>query len=116
MVAANSMTHRVGGKISAPRVTYAADPQYTEPAKKSAYQGTCVLWLIVGKDGHAHDIEIQKALGMGLDEQAIKAVQTWIFDPALKDGAAVPVQINVDVNFRLRWEDRRGSYGFRVFV
>ena len=94
-------TAKVGGSISAPHVTHAPDPQYTEPARKSAYQGTCVLWLIVGVDGRVHDIEIARAIGMGLDEQAVRAVQTWTFNPALRNGEAVPVQINVEVNFRL---------------
>ncbi len=38
---------------------------------------------------------------MGLDEKAIAALRLWKFEPALKDGRPVPVQINVEVNFRL---------------
>ncbi len=94
-------TLKVGGNISAPHVTHAPDPQYTEPARKSAYQGTCVLWLIVGVDGRVHEIEIARAIGMGLDEQAVKTVQAWTFQPASRNGEPVPVQINVEVNFRL---------------
>ena len=96
-----STVAKVGGKISPPRVTHAPDPQFSEPAKKAPYQGTCVLWLIVGEDGHTRDIEIQRALGMGLDEQAVRTVQTWSFEPARKDGQPVAVQINVEINFRL---------------
>ena len=36
---------------------------------------------------------------MGLDEKAIAAVSQWKFEPALKDGRPVPVQINVEVKF-----------------
>ena len=36
-----------------------------------------------------------------MDEKAIEAVRQWKFDPAKKDGQAVAVQINVEVNFRL---------------
>jgi TonB family protein len=92
---------KVGGAISAPHVTHAPDPQYSEPARKSAYQGTCVLWMIVGADGNVRDVQIQRALGLGLDEHAVKTVQTWSFRPALRGGQPVPVQINVEVNFRL---------------
>jgi periplasmic protein TonB len=38
---------------------------------------------------------------MGLDQKAIEAVRNWKFEPAMKDGHAVAVQINVEVNFRL---------------
>jgi TonB family protein len=94
-------TAKVGGSISAPRATYTPDPQYSDAADHSGYQGTCVLWLVVGTDGLAHDIRIVRALGLGLDDQAVKAVQTWKFSPAKKDGQPVPVQINVEVNFKL---------------
>ena len=93
--------YRVGGGVSAPRALYAPDPEYSEEARKAKYQGTVVLWVIVGPDGHPHDIRVQRSVGMGLDEKAIEAVRTWKFEPARKDGQPVAVQINVEVNFRL---------------
>jgi TonB family protein len=44
---------------------------------------------------------VQKSLGHGLDEAAIKAVRSWRFKPAMKDGRPVTVQINIEINFRL---------------
>ena len=87
--------------MSAPRVLYAPDPEYSEEARRAKYQGTCVLSLIVGPDGLPRDIKIFRFLGMGLDEKAIEAVRTWKFEPARKDGRPVPVAINVEVSFRL---------------
>ncbi len=92
---------RVGGGVSAPKAVYAPDPEYSEEARKAKYQGTCVLWLIVGPDGHPRDIKVARTLGLGLDEKAIEAVKTWKFEPAMKDGKPVAVQINVEVSFRL---------------
>jgi len=92
---------RVGGGVSAPRALYAPDPEYSEEARKAKYQGVCVLWLVVGPDGHPRDIKIARSLGLGLDEKAIEAVKTWKFEPAMKDGKPVAVQINVEVSFRL---------------
>jgi protein TonB len=92
---------RVGGGVSAPRTIYAPDPEYSEEARKAKYQGTCVLWLIVGPDGRPRDIRLARSLGLGLDEKAIEAVRTWKFEPAMKDGRPVAVQINVEVSFRL---------------
>ena len=93
--------YRVGGGVSAPRALYAPDPEYSEEARKAKYQGTVVLWVVVGPDGRPRDIRVQRTLGMGLDEKAIEAVRSWKFEPAKKDGQPVAVQINVEVNFRL---------------
>jgi TonB family protein len=92
---------RVGGGVSAPRPISTPDPEYSEEARKAKYQGTCVLWLVVGPDGKPRDIRIARSLGLGLDEKAIEAVKRWMFEPALKDGRPVAVQINVEVSFRL---------------
>jgi periplasmic protein TonB len=92
---------RVGGGVSAPRAIATPDPEYSEEARKAKYQGVCVLWLIVGPDGRPRDIKVARTLGMGLDQKAIEAVRQWKFEPAMKDGQPVAVQINVEVNFRL---------------
>jgi len=92
---------RVGGGVSAPRGIFTPDPEYSEEARKAKYQGVCVLWLIVGPDGRPRDIKVARTLGLGLDEKAIEAVKTWRFEPAMKDGKPVAVQINVEVQFRL---------------
>jgi TonB family protein len=93
--------YRVGGGVTAPRAIYAPDPEFSEEARKSKYQGTVVLWLIVGPDGRTRNIRVQRTLGMGLDEKAVEAIRRWLFEPARKDGVPVAVQINVEVNFRL---------------
>jgi TonB family protein len=46
-------------------------------------------------------MRVQRSLGMGLDDKALEAVRTWRFEPALKDGRPVAVQVNIEVNFRL---------------
>jgi len=44
---------------------------------------------------------VARTLGLGLDEKAIEAVKVWRFEPAMKDGKPVAVQVNVEVTFRL---------------
>jgi periplasmic protein TonB len=91
----------VGGGVSAPKMVFAPDPDYSEEARKAKYQGTCILWLVVGPDGRPRDVKVLRTLGMGLDEKALEAVRSWKFEPAMKDGKPVAVRINVEVNFRL---------------
>ncbi len=93
--------YRVGGGISAPTAVSAPDPDYTEEARRAKKQGTCVLWLIVDSNGHPRDIHVARSLGFGLDAKAMEAVKQWRFQPALKDGKPVDVQISVEVEFHL---------------
>jgi len=92
---------RVGGGVSAPKAIYSPDPEYSEEARKVKHMGVVVLWLVVGPDGKPRDIRVVRTLGLGLDEKAIEAVKNWRFEPALKDGKPVAVQVNVEVNFHL---------------
>ncbi|MBZ5628650.1 MAG: energy transducer TonB [Acidobacteriia bacterium] len=92
---------RVGGGVSAPRALFTPDPEYSEEARKAKYQGTVVLWLVVDPNGHPQNIRVARSLGLGLDQKAMDAVRQWKFEPAMKDGRPVAVQINVEVNFRL---------------
>ena len=93
--------YRVGGGVSAPRVTYDPDPQYSDEARKAKFQGVVVLWAIIDADGKPRDLKVARSLGMGLDEKAIEAVRKWRFQPAMKDGRPVAVQVNIEVSFRL---------------
>jgi len=92
---------RVGGGVSAPRPIFAPGPEYSEEAREAKYQGSCALWVVVGPDGQTREIKVARTLGLGLDEEAIDAVKKWKFEPAMRDGKPVAVQVNVEVTFRL---------------
>lgn len=94
-------TYTVGGGVTAPRAIYTPEPEFSEEARKTKYQGTVVLRLIVGTDGRPRDIGIVQSLGMGLDEKAIEALRLWRFEPGRKAGVAVAVLVNIEVNFHL---------------
>ncbi len=92
---------KVGSGVSAPKLVFKVDPEYSEQARKAKFQGTVVLNLIVQRDGSVRDIKIVQSLGLGLDEKAIEAVAQWRFRPGQKSGAAVDVTALVEVTFRL---------------
>lgn len=92
---------RVGGGVSAPQLIYAVDPEFSDEARRAKYQGVCVVSLIVDANGNPQHIQVVRALGMGLDQKAIEAVKQYKFKPAYYHGKAVPVLINIEVNFRI---------------
>ncbi len=84
-----------------PHAVFAPDPEYSEEARKGHYQGKCSLRMIVGTDGRVHDVRLYRAIGHGLDEKAIAAVERWQFEPATMEGKPVAVQISVEMSFHL---------------
>lgn len=93
--------YQIGAGVTAPRVLYAPNPDFSEEARKNRYQGTVVLSIVVGPDGRAHNVRVERSLGMGLDDKAIEAIARWKFEPGRKNGIAVAVLANIEVNFRL---------------
>ena len=99
------------GEASAPTVLQKNEPEFPIEACKAVLQaaykslsttvGTVTLSLVVGSNGRAQDLKVTRPLGFGLDQQAVQAIRTWRFKPAMKDGKAVPVHAIIDVNFGL---------------
>jgi D-alanyl-D-alanine dipeptidase len=91
-----------GDVFSRPSLLQHSDAEYTKKARREHIEGTVVLSIVVDADGMPTDIQVKRSLGYGLDEEAIKAVKLWRFEPAKKDGAAVPVKVGVEINFRIQ--------------
>jgi protein TonB len=93
--------YKVGDGVTAPKPTSRVDPSYTEDAKRAKIEGSVTLKIVVDRNGVPRDIEVVKPLDAGLDQNAITAVSQWRFEPGTKDGQAVDVIANIEVNFRL---------------
>jgi len=93
--------YSVGNGVSDPIPIYSPEPAYSDEARKAKFMGTVTLWIVVDAQGMVRDVRIAKHLGMGLDEEAVKTVGTWRFKPSLRQGLPVPVQVMVEVSFRL---------------
>jgi TonB family protein len=93
--------YTVGGEVLAPKLVHAPDPKFSPQARKEKYQGVAVVSVVVDAQGNPTQVHITRHLGMGLDEEAIAAVEKYKFAPATLRGKPVPVQVNVEVNFRI---------------
>jgi TonB family protein len=93
--------YHVGAGVSAPKLIFAPDPEYSEEAKREKYQGACVIATVVDAEGNPQRIRVVRHLGKGLDQKAVEAVEQYKFEPAMLHGKPVAVQVNIEVNFRL---------------
>jgi TonB family protein len=93
--------YRVGAGVSGPALIHKIDPEYSDEARRACLEGDVVLSVVVGTDGLPSGIRVQRAIGMGLDENAVAAVSAWRFKPGMKNGQPVAVQANIEVNFRM---------------
>jgi len=87
--------------VRAPSLVSKVEPEYSEEGRAAGLEGTIIVGVVIGLDGMAHDARILRGLGLGLDEQAVEAIQQWRFKPGLKDGQPVPVAATIEVNWRL---------------
>jgi protein TonB len=94
-------TYQIGGDVSAPQLIYQVDPEFSEEARKAKFQGEVLVHLIVDATGRPTNVRVIRPVGMGLDEKAREAVAQYKFRPAKKGGQAVPVELNVAVNFQI---------------
>jgi periplasmic protein TonB len=89
-----------GSGIVSPKIIYQIDPEFTEEARKGKEQGRVVVNLVVGTDGSPQNPRLRCGAPAGLNEKALNAVKQWRFNPSTKDGKPVPVEIDVEVEFR----------------
>jgi len=83
------------------RVLSKPEPQYTEEARKNQITGTVVLRAVFTSSGQVTGIRAVSGLPFGLTERAIAAARQIRFSPAMKDGHAVSMYIQLEYNFNL---------------
>lgn len=87
---------------SGPKVLFKPRPQYTDEAVKLHIEGTVSVRLRVSSAGSVQVLGVTSGLGHGLDEAAIRAVQSTRFQPAM-DASGSPMDWEgvVNVAFQL---------------
>ena len=88
------------GNFSSLALLHAPEPPYPARAKRLGWQGEVLLRIHVGADGAPREVRIVRSSGhRRLDQAAVAAVRRWRFEPALRDGRAVPGEVQVPVAF-----------------
>lgn len=87
--------------VTPPKLERRSEPEYTEEARIARHEGEVVLETVIGTDGTAKDFRLIRSLGLGLDEQAVRAVREWQFAPARRGKQPVPYRTSLRIRFRL---------------
>jgi TonB family protein len=87
--------------VTPPKVLNSIDPSSNEYAQKYGIAGMELLRTVVDASGIPRQIAIARPIGFGLDEKAVEAVKHSRFQPAIQNGQAVPVVIDMVVTFRI---------------
>jgi TonB family protein len=95
----SSPQKRIGGGITPPIVVKAAEPQFSQAARNLQFSGKVLVNLWVGEDGKPSHLAVIRPAGLGLDEQALYAVQQYVFNPAKESSKPVLVELNIEVGF-----------------
>jgi TonB family protein len=91
----------VGG-VGIPQRVHTPDPSYNDLARAARIQGTCVLEVVISREGRVVQIHPTKLIGYGLDEDAYNVLKGWEFTPAKdKDGKPVNIVVPIEISFRL---------------
>ena len=94
------IVERIVEGMTPPRPVVKVQPQYTEEARNAKLRGTVVARVEIWPDGKAHNIRVERGLGMGLDQKALEAIEQWEFEPGKKDEKPVKVGATIEMNFR----------------
>ncbi len=83
-----------------PQLLSAPPPEYPRAALRAGASGEVVLRIDVAADGRPASIQVlQSSRNRALDRAAVQAVQRWRFQPAVRDGVAVPGSVQQTIRF-----------------
>lgn len=77
---------------------YCPDPAYSDEARQAKMQGRVTMRVLVGADGRAKTVQLINGIGLGLDENAERAIRGWQFIPAKDAARRLHRQLDYDRN------------------
>jgi TonB family protein len=98
--------------MTPPKLIHSVDVKFSEEARRKKIEGVAWVELVVDKNGMPDRVHITNSVADGqkpklrkaaetLDAKAVEAVEQYRFQPAMRDGQPVAVEINIDVHFHI---------------
>ena len=88
-------------KVLPVEITFKPRPVYTEEGRQLKIEGEVLLDVIFSATGEVHIVKVERGLGHGLDESAVRAAEKIQFKPALKDGHPADFEAVLHIVFQL---------------
>ncbi len=83
------------------RLLTSFEPDSNQYAQSAGVAGMALYQVVIEPDGEPGEIAVARPIGFGLDENAVAAIRKARFQPAMKSGRAVPVLVDLIVEFRI---------------
>lgn len=85
--------------------------KYPKVARNAGQEGMAVVSFTIAEDGQVTDASLVLDPGSGMGEEALRVVKTMPkWNPGIKDGAPVAVEMKLPVKFKLDEEDKKKVY------
>lgn len=91
---------------TAPKPVSITKPEFPATLRKNGKEGRAVVKIRIEADGSVSDVAVKSADEPAFGEAAAAAVKTWKFEPATRDGQAVPISVEMPVVFSLSVEEK----------
>ena len=85
----------------APRILSQTAPIYPQDALAAGQEGVVLLRVDLDTRGRIVAVAVETGVAPTLDDAAIRAVWTWTFAPATRDGRSIAGRVRVPVRFQL---------------
>lgn len=98
---AGTAVYKPGPDVKAPRLIHYVEPEFSDSSNEAFVDGVVKISTVVDPDGVPTQLHVLSGLNSKEDSTALDAVKQWRFAPGTKAGAAVNVEVMVEVNFHL---------------
>ena len=93
---------RVGGQIRPPTLVHRVEPAYPPMAVQAHLQGIVILEAVVDERGAVKEVRVLRSVNPLLDQEAVRAVRQWRYEPVVLNGTPVPFLLSVSLSFSLQ--------------
>ncbi len=94
----------------------AQEIRYPEIARKAGVEGSVVVSFVVDETGHVLNAQVERGIGAGCDEEALRVIRKTKFKPGVQDGQPVKVRTTLPIRFKLKGMDSAAETNTTTFT